>query len=88
MSDMNEMKSILKVLDYTKANKEWFDSLDLVAGYHSVELNGQHFRGNVILPRACKKSVWISSARRYLMLDAPTVAFCISSHRKLRWAWG
>jgi len=45
MSDMNEMKSILKVLDYTKANKEWFDSRELVAGYHSVELNGQHFRG-------------------------------------------
>ena len=42
---MNEMKSILKVLDYTKANKEWFDSRELVAGYHSVELNGQHFRG-------------------------------------------
>lgn len=45
MSDMNETKSILKVLDYTKANKEWFDSRDLVAGYHSVELKGQHFRG-------------------------------------------
>ncbi len=45
MSDMNETNSILKVLDYTKANKEWFDSRDLVAGYHSVELKGQHFRG-------------------------------------------
>lgn len=45
MSDMNETESILKVLDYTKANKEWFDSRDLPAGYHSVELNGQHFRG-------------------------------------------
>ncbi|WP_226595809.1 cupin-like domain-containing protein [Marinobacter nauticus] len=45
MSDMNETKSILKVLDYTKANKQWFDSRELPAGYHSVELNGQHFRG-------------------------------------------
>ncbi|MEQ5837730.1 cupin-like domain-containing protein [Marinobacter sp. NFXS9] len=45
MSDLNDTKSILNVLDYTKANKAWFDSHNLVAGYHSVSLNGQHFRG-------------------------------------------
>lgn len=29
MSDLNEMKSILKVLDDINANKAWFDSKDL-----------------------------------------------------------
>ena len=38
-------KSVLKVLDYTKTNKNWFDKKDLVAGYHTVSIQGQKVKG-------------------------------------------
>ena len=37
--------SILRVLDYTKINKKWFDGKGLIAGYHSVNIQGEHFKG-------------------------------------------
>lgn len=40
MSDMNETNSILKVLDYTKANKEWFCRRALALWDHPVEPKG------------------------------------------------
>lgn len=38
-------ESVLKVLDYTKTNKKWFDDKDLVAGYHTVSILGKKFKG-------------------------------------------
>ena len=37
--------SMLKVLDYTKANKSWFDERGLHAGYHSVLIQGEKVKG-------------------------------------------
>jgi SAM-dependent methyltransferase len=39
------VESVLRVLDYSKSNKEWFDSRELFAGYHSVSIQGQRFKG-------------------------------------------
>ncbi len=38
-------ESVLKVLDYTKTNKKWFDEKDLIAGYHTVSIQGQKVKG-------------------------------------------
>jgi hypothetical protein len=81
MSDMNETNSILKVLDYTKANKEWFDSRDLVAVYHSVELNGQHFGGQRD-PTARLKKLGRSINR--LLVEHYTIIFHLSLLAGLR----
>jgi Ser/Thr protein kinase RdoA (MazF antagonist) len=37
--------SVLHVLDYTKSNKAWFDGHELYAGYHSVSIQGEKFKG-------------------------------------------
>ncbi len=37
--------SVLKVLDYTKTNKKWFDEKELVAGYHTVSIQGEKILG-------------------------------------------
>lgn len=39
------VESALRVLDYSKSNKDWFDSRELYAGYHSVSIEGQRFKG-------------------------------------------
>lgn len=39
------VNAVLKVLDYTKTNKQWFDGHDLVAGYHSVTIQGEYYKG-------------------------------------------
>lgn len=39
------VQSMLKVLDYTKTNKKWFDEKDLVAGYHTVSILGETVKG-------------------------------------------
>lgn len=39
------VQSMLKVLDYTKTNKKWFDDKDLVAGYHTVSILGEKVKG-------------------------------------------
>lgn len=39
------VESALRVLDYSKSNKDWFDSRELFAGYHSVSIEGQRFKG-------------------------------------------
>ena len=33
------------LLDYTKNNKEWFDEKNMVAGYHTVSIQGETFLG-------------------------------------------
>ena len=42
---MKSTDSILKVLDYTKSNKKWFDDKELIAGYHSVRIDGDVYKG-------------------------------------------
>lgn len=39
------VQSMLKVLDYTKTNKKWFDDKELVAGYHTVSILGEKVKG-------------------------------------------
>ncbi|WP_159725893.1 class I SAM-dependent methyltransferase, partial [Acinetobacter proteolyticus] len=39
------VNNTLKILDYSKANKKWFDERGFVAGYHSFTLNNQFFKG-------------------------------------------
>ena len=39
------VENTLKVLDYSKANKKWFDERGFVAGYHSFTLNNKFFKG-------------------------------------------
>jgi len=41
----NKTTSVLKVLDYTKNDKEWFDEKNMVAGYHTVSIQGETFLG-------------------------------------------
>ncbi len=45
MSKLKSSESVLKVLDYTKTNKKWFDDNQLVAGYHSVRIDGRIYKG-------------------------------------------
>lgn len=40
-----QAESMLKVLDYTKADKAWFDERGLSAGYHSVLIQGEKVKG-------------------------------------------
>ncbi len=37
--------SVLKVLDYTKTNKMWYDEKELFAGYHTVSIQGETIKG-------------------------------------------
>lgn len=37
--------AVLKILDSTKSNKEWFDSRGLIAGYHTVVVDGERYVG-------------------------------------------
>jgi aminoglycoside phosphotransferase len=45
MNQEVNVQSMLKVLDYTKTNKKWFDDKDLVAGYHTVSILGEKVKG-------------------------------------------
>ncbi|WGO99110.1 cupin-like domain-containing protein [Saccharophagus degradans] len=45
MKKESNVQSVLKVLDYTKTNKKWFDEKELVAGYHSVSILGEKIKG-------------------------------------------
>jgi SAM-dependent methyltransferase len=45
MKELPNVKSVLKVLDYTKTNKKWFDDKGLVAGYHTVSILGETVKG-------------------------------------------
>jgi SAM-dependent methyltransferase len=45
MSENTNTQSVLKVLDYTKTNKKWFDDKDLTAGYHTVYIKGERIKG-------------------------------------------
>lgn len=38
-------KSVLKVLDCTKSNKSWYDDKELIAGYHTVSIQGEKVKG-------------------------------------------
>ncbi|WP_053981904.1 cupin-like domain-containing protein [Marinagarivorans algicola] len=38
-------ESVLKVLDCTKTNKKWYDDKGLIAGYHTVSIQGERFKG-------------------------------------------
>lgn len=38
-------ESVLRILDSTKSNKSWFNDKGLVAGYHSVSIDGEYFPG-------------------------------------------
>lgn len=45
MKQGTNVQSMLKVLDYTKTNKKWFDDKELVAGYHTVSILGEKIKG-------------------------------------------
>jgi len=45
MTQDKNVQSMLKVLDYTKTNKKWFDEKDLLAGYHTVSILGEKVKG-------------------------------------------
>ena len=45
MAQNINVQSMLKVLDYTKANKKWFDEKELLAGYHTVSILGEKVKG-------------------------------------------
>lgn len=44
-SERDHFESVLEILDYTKANKGWFDNKNLVAGYHTVSILGEKVKG-------------------------------------------
>ena len=37
--------AILRLLDETKTNKQWYNDRGLLAGYHSVNIDGEEFKG-------------------------------------------
>ncbi|MES2675304.1 MAG: cupin-like domain-containing protein [Pseudomonadota bacterium] len=37
--------AILRLLDETKTNKQWYNDRGLLAGYHSINIDGQEFKG-------------------------------------------
>ncbi|MDY6929504.1 MAG: cupin-like domain-containing protein [Pseudomonadota bacterium] len=43
--EMDQLQSVLSILDYTKANKSWFDDKNLLAGYHTVSIKGEKIKG-------------------------------------------
>lgn len=45
MSDDVAVDAMLRILDCTKSNKQWFDEKAFVAGYQSVTIHGQTFKG-------------------------------------------
>lgn len=45
MSNDVAVDAMLRILDYTKSNKRWFDEKDFVAGYQSVTVQGRTFKG-------------------------------------------
>ncbi|WP_435277331.1 cupin-like domain-containing protein (plasmid) [Psychrobium sp. nBUS_13] len=45
MKQNTNVQSMLKVLDYTKTNKKWYDDKELYAGYHTVSIQGEEFKG-------------------------------------------
>jgi aminoglycoside phosphotransferase len=45
MNSTLKTKAILRLLDETKTNKQWYNDRGLLAGYHSVKLDGQAFKG-------------------------------------------
>lgn len=45
MKQNTNVQSMLQVLDYTKNNKAWFDEKELYAGYHTVSIQGEEFKG-------------------------------------------
>jgi aminoglycoside phosphotransferase len=45
MKQEANVQSMLKVLDYTKTNKQWFDGKKFMAGYHTVSILGERVKG-------------------------------------------
>lgn len=45
MSNDVAVDAMLRILDYTKSNKSWFDEKQFVAGYQSVTIQGRTFKG-------------------------------------------
>ncbi len=45
MSDDVAIDAMLRILDDTKSNKQWFDEKEFVAGYQSVTIQGRTFKG-------------------------------------------
>ena len=45
MTENTSIQSMLNVLDYTKTNKKWYDDKELFAGYHTVSILGEEFKG-------------------------------------------
>lgn len=45
MSNEVAVNAMLRILDDTKSNKQWFDEKEFVAGYQSVTIQGRTFKG-------------------------------------------
>lgn len=80
--------AVLKVLDYTKTNKQWFDGHDLVAGYHSVTIQGRSFKGQRDPDRRLAKIDYDFSNKRVLDVGCSNGGLLHSLSHKIRFGVG
>lgn len=89
MKKAESINSVLKFLDYTKTNKKWYDDKELVAGYHSVSILGERFKGQRDPEMRLAKVDYDFTDKRVLDVGARTVGCCTRSQTKwpLAWVW-
>lgn len=84
MQDHQKVDAVLKVLDYTKTDKKWYDEKQLVAGYHSVSIQGEKYKGQRDPDRRLAKIGYDFTERRVLDVGCANggMLHCLSSKIK------
>lgn len=65
-------EAILNILDTTKSNKTWFDQQGLIAGYHTVTLDGERFAGQRDPAKRLDKIAYDFAGKRVLDVGCST----------------